>query len=431
LYSIAEQARHGIGADVPAAGIEPQGGDSPEGAIDVLLDGVEALDLRQIIAAINPDEAEALQRYAPIFLDDAQAELDAELDSVGFQWEVTDVAYTVEGSGSRRFVTIDSLQIVGTADGSEFSVEIDGSCYTARSGGEEISNCGLTGQGDFDDLLGDQPAIQEFIDVLNDALADYEAPGITVQEVDGQWYISPIGSGADQVLALLRAFDREEIDALIEAGTAVVDEFFADFGGWFAYDDDYASDELFDEELFDEGFDVDGPFIGEDTLDEVFGDGVFGDEVFGDDVFGDDVFGDDVPGEQPADDFDDRTDEILEECYALTDAASVAACLQDAIDRGELDPVFLSAELKYPECGVADFVVDTVNTFELSDEEYTAIVVAANDCFRKLIDSGVIGEFDVDPEYLKPECAAGRNPWGFEASDADEFFEIWLDCIYG
>ena len=44
--------------------------------MDDVLDGVEQLDLEAIIASLNPDEFQALQRYAPLFLDDAQAELD-------------------------------------------------------------------------------------------------------------------------------------------------------------------------------------------------------------------------------------------------------------------------------------------------------------------------------------------------------------------
>ena len=41
-----------------------------------ILDAVEDLDLEAMIAALDPDEMQALQRYAPLFLDDAQAELD-------------------------------------------------------------------------------------------------------------------------------------------------------------------------------------------------------------------------------------------------------------------------------------------------------------------------------------------------------------------
>ena len=44
--------------------------------MDNLLEGLEALDLTRVVAALNPNEFQALQRYAPLFLADAQASLD-------------------------------------------------------------------------------------------------------------------------------------------------------------------------------------------------------------------------------------------------------------------------------------------------------------------------------------------------------------------
>ena len=60
----------------PSEGIAPAGGDTPEAAMDTFLDAVADLDLRAMVAALNPDEFEALQRYAPLFIDEAQEELD-------------------------------------------------------------------------------------------------------------------------------------------------------------------------------------------------------------------------------------------------------------------------------------------------------------------------------------------------------------------
>ena len=39
-----------------------------------------------------------------------------------------------------------------------------------------------------------------------------------------------------------------------------------------------------------------------------------------------------------------------------------------------------------------------------------------------------IDEFAVPAEYVRPECAEGRNPWGPDADS--EFFDQWLDCVY-
>ena len=40
--------------------------------MDNLINAAAGLDLAKVIGALNPNEFEALQRYAPLFLDDAQ-----------------------------------------------------------------------------------------------------------------------------------------------------------------------------------------------------------------------------------------------------------------------------------------------------------------------------------------------------------------------
>ena len=41
--------------------------------------------------------------------------------------------------------------------------------------------------------------------------------GITVQKVGGQWYVSPVGTFADVLLAALAALDNQELTAIIDA----------------------------------------------------------------------------------------------------------------------------------------------------------------------------------------------------------------------
>ena len=40
--------------------------------MDNLVNAAAGLDLAKVIGALNPNEFEALQRYAPLFIDDAQ-----------------------------------------------------------------------------------------------------------------------------------------------------------------------------------------------------------------------------------------------------------------------------------------------------------------------------------------------------------------------
>ncbi|HRE01579.1 MAG TPA: hypothetical protein PLV68_09775, partial [Ilumatobacteraceae bacterium] len=64
--------------NVPAReeGIAPVGAKTPEGALDNVIQSLVGLDLESVVAGLNPNEAEVLQRFAPLFIDDMQDELD-------------------------------------------------------------------------------------------------------------------------------------------------------------------------------------------------------------------------------------------------------------------------------------------------------------------------------------------------------------------
>lgn len=409
FYTIAENARVEAGfGDIPAEGIAPKGGDSPEGAIDVMFDGIEQLDLTAIIAGLNPNEAEALQRYAPLFIGDAQ---DA-LDEVPATLEVSDVEYEVEGSGSTRSVSIEKVTVDGrleeNGESVTFSATFDDGCITAEADGESFDSCVLQTEGDdLEEILGEIDGLDEFRTEMEAILDDYDQPGITVKEVDGEWYVSPIATWFDQFFAITEALDREEIDqatdAIEEVFSSVTDVYEEDFdvlgeGGDFEFEDVPAS--TIDIEEFPDDTDVDetipGETIPEDTIVDEFG----------------------------------ESDRLYQECVALPTAEEAATCMQGHVDSGAMEEYYMPIELRFLECGVGDVVLGITPEWELSDEDYTAILLKANECFTGLIQSGAIEDFEVPAEYLRPECAEGRNPWAFGAEDEAEFFDRWLDCIY-
>ncbi len=254
FYTAAELAREDsdIPPDIPATGIEPSGGETPEDALDELLDGIEQLDLSAMIASLNPGEASALQRYAPLFVDDAQSML----DEAPIELEFTQAEYTVTGEGSRRHASIDVLTVEGSADGVAFEATYADGCFTVTSDGETFNSCDLDAQlsgeefEQFDDMFSDGP-VRDLIDVLTEAFADYEQPGLTIVRTDGLWYVSPIGTGFDQYLAIARALDRSELDDLIEAVPPAIEAVIEEFLG--------VSD-----------FDIDDPFLDDPFLDDPF-----------------------------------------------------------------------------------------------------------------------------------------------------------------
>ena len=175
----------------------PSGADEPELALDQMLEAISDQDLEDLIAVLDPTEAEALQRYAPLFLDDAQQAI----DELGVPWSIDDREYTVEGSGSRRTVDITGFRLtIAEPDGAgEVVVAYADGCVTVEFEGDEVQSCGV-GDGDLGDLgdqldLGDDGAFTDLLDTLGAAFDDYDPSGIGVHEVDGQWYVSPIVDG--------------------------------------------------------------------------------------------------------------------------------------------------------------------------------------------------------------------------------------------
>ncbi len=402
MYAAAETARQRAGFDeIPAEGVVPHGGDSPEGAVEVLLDGVEQRDLSAIIGGINPNEAEALQRYAPLFLGDAQ---DA-LDEIPATMEFTGTEYEVSGDGSTRSVILTAAHLAGevrdpndeSAETVSFTVDYADGCYQVETQGESIDTCagGATGDlSDVEDALGEFGAGEAFDELRalwEDILADYEQPGITVKQVGGEWYVSPIATGFDQFFALSHALDRDELERAADAITEAVGSI----------------DEVYNDELADLGTGT--------TTDSGSG------TAPADTAPGNAGPGDSVVPEDAADPYS--------ECLQSTTTEEAADCFAAAIDAGVLPEGSMPVELEFPECGVGDVLLGVTTLYDMSDEEYTVLVTTANECFTALIASGAVDEFRVPGDYLHPECAEGRNPWSFD-SDDDDLFSRWIDCIY-
>ncbi len=75
-----------------------------------------------------------------------------------------------------------------------------------------------------EEMFDDSEQIEDVLALLEETFADYENPGFIVKQVDGEWYVSPFATGSEQVLAVLRALDRDEIDTLIEQATTALEE---------------------------------------------------------------------------------------------------------------------------------------------------------------------------------------------------------------
>lgn len=367
FYSAAEQARGD--ADIPTEGVEASGADEPALALDQMLEAISDQDLEDLIAVLDPTEAEALQRYAPLFLDDAQAEI----DDLGVPWSIDDREFTVEGSGSRRTVSVDGFRLTITEprDGTEVVVTFADSCLTIDVEGDVLESCGV-GEGDLGDLagdldLGDDGAFTDLLDTLGAAFDDYDPSGIAVHEVEGQWYVSPLATGFDALNDVLDALDRDELTDLIDA--------FERLG-----------------EL-DDFTDLPGIVEGGTDMGE---------------------------GSDPGDP-GDLDGDALSACYQELDAAAGVQCMQDGIASGAIDPEIVNPPFRFPECGAAEAY--WIDVYSMADAEFVAVVEAASPCFLGLVAAGELDAYMLPSELLDPSCLEGRN-W-YTASDpeyTDRFF---------
>lgn len=388
LHSIAEVGRRDAEGDlaIPTRGVTPEGAESPDGAIELLFDRIADLDLTAMLSTLDPDEAAALQRYAPLFLGEAESAI----ADVPLAWEIVDRRIRVDGSGGARTAFVDGFTLNGTIDGESFTLAFGDGCVRVTAGGETLEQCESdAGIGDFEELLPEDSQVVALVETIEEAFSDMDESGIEVRERDGEWFVSPIGTMSEAVLNVLRALDRDEIDAIVDAFEP-------------------AFDELEDE------------FIGD--LDELLSDA----PALGDDMV------------EPTEEAAESVDEVGEAdggfdadpewyvCYDQPDAASATTCFTDFVAMGVISEDVVPIELRYPECGYAELRWSG-DVYGLPDDEFVAAVTPVSECFLDLVERGEISILELPNEVAFLDCFEGRN-W-FQVFDDPEYDERYYACI--
>ena len=212
-YSVADLARREAGEPMPdpADAVQPDGEPSPERAVRALLDAGLALDARRAIALLPPDEAAALQDYAPLFLDELEAEA-AEVRP-SFSVEVRDLDLSVDVDGDEAAVTVDGFDLSATVDGERTTASYDGGCFRVVREGDEDESCGsqrgLTAGLVFPLIVGPGPGgTPGEVEVPESTLTI-----VTVQR-GGQWYVSPVRTVLRSIVRSLEAVEAGSLDEL-------------------------------------------------------------------------------------------------------------------------------------------------------------------------------------------------------------------------
>lgn len=392
FHTIAELARQEAapGSLIPLEGIGSDGGETAEAAFDAVLDRVEDLDLTGLLRTLNPGEAAALQRYAPLFLEEAEAAL----SEVPLDWTITQREFRVDESDDTATVFLDAIAVEGSIEGEMFSFSFADGCVSAAAAGESFEQCGDAAFEDTTGLLDDAPETKRLIGTFTDAFADMEESGLEMRRTDDLWYVSPTTTMSEAVLNVLRALDRSELDAIIEQVPAAGEELAdAIFGGLYGLPGSLGGD-----------FTMDGDA---DVIVEpptaVTPDG-----------------SEDGSVDDPVDD-----SASWEDCYDTLDVEEATSCFRAAVDAGEIDASFIPVALRHPECGYAQSWGG--GTYSLGDDEFIAAAEAARPCFLDLLDQGLVDEYELPTEIAYLECFEGRN-W-YNVFDDPEYDERYFDCL--
>jgi hypothetical protein len=385
FYSLAEQIRSSSD-DIPVTGLTVRGSTTPEGAVQAMFDAVDGLDLEALIGAMNPNEAEALQRYAPIFIDDAQQALDDQSTKIKF----SDTKFSVTGSGDRRTVGVDALTMNAEVNGDTITVESKGGCVVVTSNDTTTDSCK---SGDSIDTtlttlgLDDNPDVKALVKTVQDAFADIKPVGITVRQVNGRWFLSPIGTMTDAMIAVMNALDKNELTDIIDGAKKVVDSFLTDGG------------------IFGSVPGID-PTISDPTLDPSTTDPTSTDPASASETY-------------PARPVDD--------CYKQFDYDKFQSCATAGLQDGSITDSEVSAYFRFPDCGAGKTYFNG-DVYGMSDTEFIAFATSVAPCFSKYVDAGKIDKYELPYELYRPDCLEGKN-W-YKVSDTAYSDRVYA-CIFG
>ncbi|MBM9466179.1 hypothetical protein [Nakamurella leprariae] len=205
--------------DPTAADIIPaRGAGSETEAVDALLIALEKGDWEGAISILPPDEMGVLHDYGRLILREAQrAGAEEDLDELeGFaitntEWDVVDV------TGGRK-VTLVSADISRAGDTLSLRRDVEA---------ETLQISGIPGQ---PTITLDDASIDTFIaelaegeelpaqlqDLIKREFKQLLGIGFVTVEVDGEWYVSPLRSGGDVLLQLMRGMEPADIDFFLE-----------------------------------------------------------------------------------------------------------------------------------------------------------------------------------------------------------------------
>jgi hypothetical protein len=206
-YTIAVNAlaSSGAPATLPSASsaITPVGAATPQGAVTGFLNAVAAFNLNGLIADLAPGEMGALQRFAPLFMPAASAELSRVHQAV--QAKFTNISTSTKQVGALTLVRINKIGLQLTTRG--VTVTINGRCNTVSYQGHSKTTC---------------TTVKKSLAVLKLLPADVRAlvtrldgthpdSGVMTTEENGKWFISPVATILQSLNSVIAEIEPQDL----------------------------------------------------------------------------------------------------------------------------------------------------------------------------------------------------------------------------
>ena len=360
------------------------GSPTPIDAVSRLLSAVGRFSIKDLIAVLDPVDAEVLQRVAPWFLDGTQQALDEVVRREGLNLRLSDPQFVATTKGNNSVVTFSGLQSVIKSNQLNVAVRDNCGIFTAYGQADTRECLGQTA--DTRDALvpeltrlGVAPAVIRAVllfDDLRRALDGLQGIGVAVHNIGGQWYVHP----SNTVVSLLLG--------VLANGTAQVAQTTAD--------DLSALVALLRGGAVDP---TDGP---EGTATGATG-----------------ALG---PAGQPGtvDDYGRYT-----ECLASPTFDLARTCMEQGIANGAFPRELVDGSFLVPECGWRGSRFEPSIT-RLSNEAYFRLARASATCMQERIDSGFLVAGQMPFELVRVECLNGWNPARMNATQSKEYLQCQL-----
>jgi hypothetical protein len=212
FYTIADNAVHAEGLPNPTTPLTPNGQKTPEAAAKAFVDAASKADLKGVIQLLPPDEMAVLYDYGPVLLEQSDmSDLTTTLDDAGVT--ISDVQWTTSDVTGGTKVSLASITL--TAEGETVSIKNDGGVLTVTASGQTITLDESTIETYINQSADTSDLDPQLLDIIKREFKQIVNLGIVTVNVDGSWYVSPIRTGSDVFVSLLRGLEPADIDYFI------------------------------------------------------------------------------------------------------------------------------------------------------------------------------------------------------------------------